>query len=1254
MRLKFILAILLFSTVSQGATVVRMLPGNWSNPTGWFVGGVACGCIPTPADDVEVNTSSLLLNTNVTIKSITVITGNFIVGVGQQLTLTGNDTPLWVQDRMINDGLIEFSEVTSTNPKVLIDGVLENKKSIHIGNNLAGVGIEINGDLINQKVLTLGQTDNHGILINIGGILTNNFELSLIRTNGGNAIHVDGLFINTDLTTIDTTILEGVLVSSTGNLNNSDSLVIKNSGGNALQVNSPLTNAGTIIVEQAGYRGIVANSIINTGNIVVDSSSNTGILVSGTLTNNGTVLTQANGFDGVSILGTFTNNNKLVIGPRIAVSGLKSSGTIINNDSILINGASQYGSNTSGATLNNHYMKISNCENQALIVTGTGIFDNNSSLIIDATSTNGILNQNLFNNQTCGIIEIQNTITSSTIGKTFTNDNYILSGGPGTNTVNALVNNGIIYESNSAFIGTTMTNDGYLLTNHSGPLCEGGKITSAFSGTGLFANLLPPISSSAMHADEIATYDPSSNEINILPGAGGYDKLYFKFDQAGCVKTIAMNLSAAITHRYFRDLDMDGYGDPASPFCSPSLPSGYVDNDEDCADNDDQIYPNAPERCNGLDDNCDGNPESIVNIWTGSGDGITWSDGDNWSEGYEPLECQEVIIDLPSTLVKHISGDSAKIRKLSINLASITLEIEPSAQLIIEDQGITTTGQIINDGNLIINNSVNTAVEIMGQIDNNGILEIENAGNYGIRIHPLKKLINTGTVEIHGNIINSAIYNEAELNNLVMGYLHIHSIPTTTACIEVESGAFFGTITNEGSILLENGQYGIYNINPTSELVNLPNGSITIQNISKSAIANGKFDNEGIIEVDEVTEIALLNVNNSVNTGKISISNIDSTGIDVQGTFANLDTVLISNTIYGVEVSGTEYDNQGVTDISMSLRNGINISAGALYRNQGITDIENTTLNSINSSGELMNGGTIEIHGAGNKGISVGDMLENGTTGTLRIEDTGGQAIDLNTGSFLNQGNIIFKNIQNDALDLDNATGSVNMGTLTFQEGTLGFAIQGNSVLINSATGSIEGRGKIAGPQLNNMGYLKPGPPTQTFNFIDTYDHVNGTLDIEIDGYAGMGNNIGNDAITGSGPILLGGTLNVALGGSFQPVPGDTFTIVDAVNRVGNFATINLPTSYCMVVEYTPHNVNIIMPGLATGTWNGSINSDWFNPLNWNESCVPGPNTDVTIVVSTSMPEIGFGKIARVKTLMTHPSSTITIVDGSMLEILGM
>ena len=83
---------------------------------------------------------------------------------------------------------------------------------------------------------------------------------------------------------------------------------------------------------------------------------------------------------------------------------------------------------------------------------------------------------------------------------------------------------------------------------------------------------------------------------------------------------------------WFYDGDSDGYGNEVGEFCVP--PQDYVSLDGDCDDTDPDIYPDAPERCNNQDDDCDDaiDEEPVI-------DGIPWFfdiDGDGYGDRDDP------------------------------------------------------------------------------------------------------------------------------------------------------------------------------------------------------------------------------------------------------------------------------------------------------------------------------------------------------------------------------------------------------------------------------------------------------------------------------------------------------------------------------------------------------------------------------------------------------------------------------------------
>ena len=74
---------------------------------------------------------------------------------------------------------------------------------------------------------------------------------------------------------------------------------------------------------------------------------------------------------------------------------------------------------------------------------------------------------------------------------------------------------------------------------------------------------------------------------------------------------------------YYEDQDGDGYGDPDVVEIRCALPDGWVRESGDCDDGDAAVNPGENERCNEVDDNCNGAID---------GQDPTLEDGTNWCQ----------------------------------------------------------------------------------------------------------------------------------------------------------------------------------------------------------------------------------------------------------------------------------------------------------------------------------------------------------------------------------------------------------------------------------------------------------------------------------------------------------------------------------------------------------------------------------------------------------------------------------------------
>ncbi len=115
-----------------------------------------------------------------------------------------------------------------------------------------------------------------------------------------------------------------------------------------------------------------------------------------------------------------------------------------------------------------------------------------------------------------------------------------------------------------------------------------------------------------------------------------------------CDGEVDEGLNCTQPRTWYKDGDADGFGNPHHTKIAPTKPSGYVENDDDCNDDNGNVHPGATEVCNGIDDNCvNGIDEGGV-----CDTPTTWfHDGDQ--DGYGDASQTVVAVNKPSGYVEN-------------------------------------------------------------------------------------------------------------------------------------------------------------------------------------------------------------------------------------------------------------------------------------------------------------------------------------------------------------------------------------------------------------------------------------------------------------------------------------------------------------------------------------------------------------------------------------------------------------------------
>jgi hypothetical protein len=239
------------------------------------------------------------------------------------------------------------------------------------------------------------------------------------------------------------------------------------------------------------------------------------------------------------------------------------------------------------------------------------------------------------------------------------------------------------------------------------------------------------------------------------------------------------------------------------------------------------------------------------------------------------------------------------------------------------------------------------------------------------------------------------------------------------------------------------------------------------------------------------------------------------------------------------------------------LNGGLDTAGGGITIASGATLQARSFVNrAVAGGGTIIAGGSLVI---GNNVTPTGFAF-NGTlnVGTHQVVLDDADAAQLGTSTTLDAGGRLIS---------FNGITLANGRTLTVNAGASA-SISGNFINNGTATGptlagqlltfsnNVSGTGSIGG-QVRFSGGLSPGnngPAAITLNSFTFAETT--TLSLEIGGLAA---GTQYDRLNFPGTGVLDGVLSVTLTGGFQPVQGNTFTLLDGGTLSGAFDTINLP-----------------------------------------------------------------------------------------------
>ncbi len=578
--------------------------------------------------------------------------------------------------------------------------------------------------------------------------------------------------------------------------------------------------------------------------------------------------------------------------------------------------------------------------------------------------------------------------------------------------------------------------------------------------------------------------------------------------------------------------------------------------------------------------------------WTGSGDGTSWSDKDNWSGHAVPTSADDVTINVASNPTIVVSaGQAARSLQLSDTLAinaggtlaiTATSQIAAAGKLTLGGGTLTVTGAVLtNLGTVAVtaDSTINSSGAV-GSLDNKGTVSHQAGVLHMTSGFTLK---NEGTYNFtaDGTSVASLAATSATLQNTSTGLVEKTGGSTTSS---IGGGVLFNN--QSGTVYAQSGTLALGAGTSTGGNYNADAGATIDLTSGATVTYSGMLSGSGAGSVQITGGTILLGGATTFNFYVAPLQYSGGTINLVGHTLSNFAAITISTFAPAITSANGATHNLGGTLDNLGT---IIQSAGTLTLSDGVT-LDNEAIYGFNGDASL-------AFGANNA-----PTITNEITG-LFVKTAGVGASLVGAGlTFDNQGTVT---VNTGTLSFPTTVLQVSGSTLTGGSWTAGgtgtLALPGGNFTINQGSVTLSGNGQFAqistlaendgsfsllaghsfatSGALTNNGRLVVGPGS-TLTVAGTLSLGNAsTVTTQIGGSPGSGL---FGAIRGNGPATLHGTLNVQLANNFFPLPGQTFAIVTYPSAAGAFTTINgLTTGGNTIFTAAQNATNFVLTGVA-------------------------------------------------------------------------